>query len=106
MQAEIKPGEATPPRGFSITPLGARHPGNGSLTLRTDAKEFQPMRHLLESVSRSNSLLHLTRKALLNLNHGGAFHTDQMVMVAVIPLVQQLESSPIAEVKPFNHAFL
>src|SRR6266516_3212930 len=77
------------------------------LAAGTNAKELQPMRHPLETVGLSDSLLQFRRETFLDFHHRRALQADQVVMMSVVPLLEQLKARPtISEVESLDHAHL
>jgi hypothetical protein len=73
----------------------------------THAKKVESMRHCFETVGASDALLQLGRETLVDLDHRGTFHADQMMMMPRVILRHQLESvAAIAKVEPADHAHL
>src|SRR5262245_46703503 len=78
-----------------------------SLTPWTHSKKLKVMGHGLEAVAAGDALLEFRRKAILDLDDLGTFHAHQVVMMAVVAFLEQLEArTATAEVEALHHAHL
>ena len=77
------------------------------LAARANPKELKLVSDCFEPVPGGNPLFQFVGKTFLQLDYIRAPRADQMVMMAVIALVEQLESSRAGpELEPFNHTHL
>ena len=77
------------------------------LALRTDPEKFQLVRDGLEAVLFRYFPLDLRRKTFLQFNGLRAFRANEMMVMAIVPLLHQFKPRrAIVKVKPFDHTHL
>ena len=88
--------QAAPWRGFFVGWSGALAGGAGG----AKAEELQFVRHAFETVAGGDLLLQLGHQAILELDDFGAARANQMMVMAIVTLREQFETSDaIAEIE-------
>ena len=83
----------------------ASHGRHLFLAIGTHAKKFKPVGNGLEAVFTRNLPLDFRRETFFNFYNPGALGANQVVVVAISPLLNQLKPRrPVTKIKTLHHA--
>ena len=74
------------------------------LTIRTQSEEFQLVRYAGEPVFPGDALLEVSGKAFADFHHDAAFAADEVMMMAIVVLLEQFKArGAVAKIEALHH---